>query len=261
MELPVMPPVKPMLAKLAARIPAGMHYEAKWDGFRAIVFRDGDEVEIGSRTGKSLKRYFPELVTALRANLPARCVVDGEIVVARNGRLEFETLQQRIHPADSRVRLLAEETPASFVAFDVLALGDESLMDTPLTERREALVRALQDARDPVFVAPATQDVELARQWFDQFEGAGLDGLVAKRLDSLYRPDERLMVKIKHERTADCVLAGLRPHKSGEGVGSMLLGLYDDSGTLQHVGVCASFTMSRRRELMSELEPLRMSTA
>ncbi|GGO43369.1 ATP-dependent DNA ligase [Streptomyces daqingensis] len=260
MELPVMPPVKPMLAKLAARIPAGMQYEAKWDGFRAIVFRDGDETEIGSRTGKSLKRYFPELDAALRENLPERCVLDGEIVIAQDGRLQFEALQQRIHPAESRVRLLAERTPASFIAFDALALGDESLMDTPLTERRRSLVEALRDARDPVFVAPATEDEELARQWFDQFEGAGLDGVVAKRLDSPYRPDERIMVKVKHERTADCVLAGLRPHKSGEGVGSLLLGLYDDAGTLQHVGVCASFTMSRRRELMSELEPLRMET-
>jgi ATP-dependent DNA ligase len=260
MDLPVMPPVKPMLAKLAAKIPDGMQYEAKWDGFRAIVFRDGDDIEIGSRTGKSLKRYFPELVTALRANLPPRCVVDGEIIVIRDGRLEFEVLQQRIHPADSRVRLLAEETPASFVAFDILALDDDSLMNTPLSERRARLVRALRPARDPVFVAPATRDVALARQWFDEFEGAGLDGLVAKPLTVPYRPDQRLMVKIKHERTADCVLAGLRPHKSGEGVGSLLLGLYDDSGTLQHVGVCASFTMRRRKELMEELEPLKMST-
>jgi ATP-dependent DNA ligase len=259
MDLPVMPPVKPMLAKLASKIPAGMHYEAKWDGFRAIVFRDGDETEIGSRTGKSLKRYFPELVTALLANLPPRCVLDGEIVLARNDRLDFDALQQRIHPADSRVRMLAETTPASFVAFDVLALGDDSLMETPLQERRRILERALRPARDPVFVAPATTDIELARQWFDEFEGAGLDGLVAKAPNLPYRPDERLMVKIKHERTADCVLAGLRPHKSGEGVGSLLLGLYDGSGTLQHVGVCAAFTMSRRRELMTELEPLRMS--
>lgn len=259
MDLPVMPPVKPMLAKPAKRIPAGMQYEAKWDGFRAIVFRDGDETEIGSRTGKSLKRYFPELVTALLANLPERCVVDGEIVVARGGRLDFDALGQRIHPADSRVRMLAEETPASFVAFDVLALGDDSLMETPLEERRPILQDALRPARDPVFVAPATKDIDLARQWFDQFEGAGLDGLVAKSLTLPYRPDERLMTKIKHERTADCVLAGLRPHKSGEGVGSLLLGLYDGTGTLQHVGVSASFTMSRRRELMAELEPLRMS--
>ncbi|RAJ68969.1 ATP-dependent DNA ligase [Streptomyces sp. Amel2xB2] len=259
MDLPVMPPVKPMLAKLAAKIPAGMQYEAKWDGFRAIVFRDGEETEIGSRTGKSLKRYFPELVTALLANLPERCVVDGEIVVARDGRLDFDALGQRIHPAASRVRLLAEETPASFVAFDVLALGDDSLMETPLRERREILERALRPARAPVFVAPATRDAALARQWFDEFEGAGLDGIVAKGLDVPYRPDERLMVKVKHERTADCVLAGLRPHKSGEGVGSLLLGLYDTEGTLQHVGVCASFTMNRRRELMAELDPLRMS--
>jgi ATP-dependent DNA ligase len=259
MDLPVMPPVKPMLARPAAKIPAGMHYEAKWDGFRAIVFRDGAQIEIGSRTGKPLQRYFPELVTAFLANLPERCVVDGEIVVALDGRLDFETLGQRIHPADSRVRLLAEQTPAAFVAFDVLALGDDSLLTTPLAERRAILERALGPARDPVFVAPATDDLDLARQWFDEFEGAGLDGIVAKSPTLPYRPGERLMVKIKHERTADCVLAGLRPHKSGEdAVGSLLLGLYDDAGTLQHVGVCAAFSMRRRRELLRELEPLRM---
>jgi ATP-dependent DNA ligase len=258
MDLPVMPPLKPMLAKTAATIPAGMHYEAKWDGFRALFFRDGDEVEIGSRTGKSLRRYFPELVTAALAQLPERCVVDGEIVVIQGARLEFESLQLRIHPAQSRVQLLSGQIPASFVAFDLLALGDESLMTTPFTDRRAALSTALREARGPVYLAPATRDIELARRWFDQFEGAGLDGVVAKALSLPYRPDERLMVKVKHERTADCVLAGLRPHKSGEGVGSLLLGLYDDAGTLQHVGVSASFTMRRRRELLAELEPLTM---
>ncbi|MEU8568165.1 ATP-dependent DNA ligase [Streptomyces pathocidini] len=260
MDLPVMPPVKPMLAKSAARIPAGMRYEAKWDGFRAIVFRDGAEIEIGSRTGKPLTRYFPELVEAFRANLPPRCVVDGEIVIIRDGRLEFEALLERIHPADSRVRMLAGTTPASFVAFDLLALGDRSLMDAPLTERRAALTEALRDAADPVFTAPVTDDVEVARQWFSQYEGAGLDGVIAKRPELGYRPDERVMAKVKHERTADCVVAGLRQHKSGPVVGSLLLGLYDSTGRLQHVGVCAAFPMKRRQELMTELEPLRMES-
>jgi ATP-dependent DNA ligase len=261
MELPVMPPVKPMLAKTASAIPPGMQYEGKWDGFRAIVFRDGDEVEIGSRTGKPLTRYFPEVVEAVRAALPVRSVVDGEIVIAREGRLDFDALLERIHPADSRVRMLAERTPASLVAFDLLALGDRSLMAAPLTERREALADTLGEAPGPVHVAPATQDIDLAREWFDHFEGAGLDGVVAKRLDLGYRPDERVMVKVKHERTADCVLAGFRFHKSGPVVGSLLLGLYNDQGHLQHVGVCASFPMRRRAELVAELEPLRMPSA
>jgi ATP-dependent DNA ligase len=258
MDLPVMPPVKPMLAKTAATIPPGMQYEAKWDGFRAIVFRDGAEIELGSRSGKPLTRYFPELAAALLARLPARCVVDGEIVIARGGRLDFDALLERIHPAASRVRLLAERTPASFVAFDLLALDDTALLDAPLSERRAALVEALRDAGDPVFVTPATRDPHLARQWFDQYEGAGLDGVIAKRPDLPYRPDQRLMVKIKHERTADCVLAGLRLHKSGPVVGSLLLGLFDEAGRLQHVGVCSAFPMRRRQELMTELEPLRM---
>ncbi|MCM2579934.1 ATP-dependent DNA ligase [Streptomyces meridianus] len=261
MDLPVMPPLKPMLARTATRIPGGMQYEAKWDGFRAIVFRDDDEVELGSRTGKSLTRYFPELVDALRARLPRRCVVDGEIVVVREGRLDFDALLERIHPADSRVRLLARETPASFIAFDLLALDNQALLDTPLRSRRARLVSALSSAADPVFLAPATEDRELAEQWFRQYEGAGLDGVVAKPLDDPYRPDERRMVKIKHERSADCVLAGLRLHKSGPVVGSLLLGLYDDTGRLQHVGVCAAFSMKRREELMTELEPLRMPSA
>lgn len=255
-----MPPVKPMLAKTAARIPPGMSYEAKWDGFRAIVFRDGDELEIGSRSTKPLTRYFPEVVEALLEQLPQRCVVDGEIVIARDGRLDFDRLLDRIHPAESRVRMLAETTPASYVAFDLLALDDERLMDSPQRERRERLVQALRDTSAPVFVAPATADLELARQWYAQYEGAGLDGVVAKAPDLPYRPDERVMVKVKHERTADCVVAGLRPHKSGPVVGSLLLGLFDASGRLQHVGVCAAFTMRRRRELMAELDPLRMPT-
>ncbi|QCD59486.1 ATP-dependent DNA ligase [Streptomyces hawaiiensis] len=258
MDLPVMPPVLPMLAKSVAAIPSGMQYEAKWDGFRAIVFRDGDEVELGSRTGKSLTRYFPELVTAVRERLPQRCVVDGEIVIAREGHLDFDALTERIHPADSRVRTLAERTPASLVVFDLLALGDESLMDVPLTERRERLAGELSEVRAPVHLAPATTDIEVARQWFEEYEGAGLDGVIAKPLSVRYRPDERVMFKIKHERTADVVVAGYRLHKSGPVVGSLLLGLYDDGGTLQHVGVSAAFTMKRRAELVQELEPLRL---
>ncbi|WP_031105751.1 ATP-dependent DNA ligase [Streptomyces sp. NRRL S-146] len=258
MDLPVTPPVLPMLAKSVAAIPAGMQYEAKWDGFRAIVFRDGDEVELGSRTGKPLTRYFPELVTAVRERLPERCVMDGEIVIAREGHLDFDALTERIHPADSRVRTLAERTPASLVVFDVLALGDESLMDTPLTERRERLTAALSGVRAPVHLAPATTDIEVARQWFEEYEGAGLDGVIAKPLTVRYRPDQRAMFKIKHERTADVVVAGYRLHKSGPVVGSLLLGLYDDRGNLQHVGVSAAFTMKRRAELVEELEPLRL---
>lgn len=251
-----MPPVKPMLAKLVARIPPGMQYEAKWDGFRAIVHRDGDEVVIGSRTGKPLSRYFPEVVTAVRDNLPERCVVDGEIVVAHEGRLDFDRLSERIHPADSRVRLLAEQTPAALVAFDLLALGDDSLLDTPQADRRRVLEAALAGASAPVYLAPATTDPARTAEWFQRYEGAGLDGVVAKPLDAPYRPDTRAMYKIKHERTADCVVAGYRLHKSGPVVGSLLLGLYDGAGALQHVGVCAAFPMKRRAELVTELEPL-----
>ncbi|MGP3775512.1 ATP-dependent DNA ligase [Streptomyces sp. SDT5-1] len=258
MDLPVLPPVKPMLAKSTARIPAGMHYEAKWDGFRAIVFRDGPEIELTSRTTKSLTRYFPELVEALAERLPERCVLDGEIVIARDGRLDFDALTERIHPAESRVRTLAERTPASFVAFDVLALGSESTVELPLSDRRPLLEQALAGATPPLHLAPATTDADLAQKWFEQYEGAGLDGIVAKPLTLRYRPDERVMLKIKHERTADCVVAGYRFHKSGPVVGSLLLGLYDDGGALQHVGVCAAFTMKRRTELVAELEPLRM---
>lgn len=253
-----MPPLAPMLAKAVAAIPPGMQYEAKWDGFRAIVFRDGDEVEIGSRTGKPLTRYFPELVAAFLAELPPRCVLDGEIVIAREGRLRFEELLERIHPAASRVRTLAERTPASFVAFDLLALGAASLLEEPLEARRTALLGALGGARAPVHIAPASTDREQARGWFSQYEGAGLDGVVAKPLDQPYRPGERTMFKVKHERTADCVVAGYREHKSGPVVGSLLLGLYDEQGALQHVGVCAAFPMARRRELAEELAPLRM---
>ncbi|WP_030252390.1 ATP-dependent DNA ligase [Streptomyces violens] len=261
MDLPVMPPVKPMLAKPAAKIPSGMQYEAKWDGFRAIVYRDGDEIELGSRTGKPLTRYFPELVEALRLNVPARCVLDGEIVIARGDRLDFDALTERIHPAKSRVDLLAERTPAGFVAFDLLALDNEALLHAPQKERRARLTEALRGAEAPVHLAPATTDAALAAEWFTEYEGAGLDGVIAKPLDMPYRPNERVMVKIKHERTADCVLAGFRFHKSGPVVGSLLLGLYDAAGTLQHVGVCAAFSMKRREELVAELEPLRMESA
>ncbi|MFD7874424.1 ATP-dependent DNA ligase [Streptomyces sp. NPDC059766] len=259
MDLPVMPPVKPMLAKSVARIPPDMQYEAKWDGFRAIVFRDGAEVELGSRTGKSLTRYFPELVAALTERLPERCVVDGEIVIAREGRLDFDALSERIHPAASRVRTLAERTPASFVAFDLLALADESLVELPLTDRRALLTRALAGVTAPVHLAPATTDAAVAQRWFEQYEGAGLDGVIAKPLTLRYLQDERAMFKIKHERTADVVVAGYRFHKSGPVVGSLLLGLYDDRGALQHVGVCAAFAMKRRAELVEELEPLRLT--
>ncbi|MEU5682867.1 ATP-dependent DNA ligase [Streptomyces venezuelae] len=261
MDLPVMPPVKPMLAKPVKKIPPGMQYEAKWDGFRAIVFRDGDELELGSRTGKPLTRYFPELVAALRERLPERCVLDGEIVIAKEGRLDFDALTERIHPAASRVATLAERTPASFVAFDLLALSDEALLDAPMADRRALLVKALSGVTAPVHLAPATTDPDVAQVWFEQFEGAGLDGVIAKPLDLRYRQNERLMFKIKHERTADCVVAGYRFHKSGPIVGSLLLGLYDDGGALQHVGVCAAFPMKRRAELIEELEPLRMTSA
>ena len=250
-----MPPVAPMLAKPVKEIPDVGHVEPKWDGFRTIVFRDGGEVELGSRNERPMTRYFPELVEALRANLPERCVVDGEIILARDGRLDFDALQQRIHPAVSRVKLLAEQTPASFVAFDLLALGDDDLTGRPFAERRARLEQALAAASDPALDAPATGDLAEAREWFERFEGAGLDGVVAKPLDGTYQPDKRTMFKVKHERTADCVVAGYRLHKTGPVVGSLLLGLYGDDGRLQHVGVAASFSMARRRELVDELAP------
>ncbi|MFJ5293316.1 ATP-dependent DNA ligase [Streptomyces sp. NPDC088348] len=261
MDLPVLPPVRPMLAKSVKKIPPDMQYEGKWDGFRAIVFRDGPEVELTSRTGKSLTRYFPELADALLGNLPQRCVLDGEIVITRDGRLDFDALTERIHPAASRVKLLAGQTPASFIAFDLLALGDASLMATGQAVRRERLTASLADAGPPVHVAPATTDAALAEEWFRTFEGAGLDGVVAKPLGLPYLPNERAMYKIKHERTADVVVAGYRLHRSGPVVGSLLLGLYDGEGTLQHVGVCAAFSMKRRAELVTELESLRMESA
>ncbi len=254
-----MPPVAPMLARLARTLPLGDQtlYEPKWDGFRCIVFRDGDEVELGSRTEKPLTRYFPEVVDAVRAELPDRCVVDGEIVITGPSGLDFDALLQRIHPADSRVRRLASETPASLVAFDLLALADADLRPRPLGLRRAELERALAGVGPWVHLTPATRDAAVATDWFDRFEGAGLDGVVAKPIDLEYRPGQRAMVKVKHERTADCVVAGFRWHKSGGVVGSLLLGLYDDGGTLHHTGVTASFTMDRRRQLVEELAPYR----
>ncbi len=254
-----MPPVKPMLAKPATEIPPGQLYEPKWDGFRSVIFRDGDEVEIGSRNERPLTRYFPEVVQAVLSSFPDRAVIDGEIIIADPARntLDFEALQQRIHPAASRVTMLSEQTPASFVAFDLLALGEEDLTGRPMSERRSRLEQALADAAPPVHLTPATQDLELAQQWFHQFEGAGLDGLIAKKLDQRYQPDKRVMTKLKHVRTADCVVAGYRVHKSGpDAVGSLLLGLYGDDGVLASVGVIGAFTMARRRELFEELQPL-----
>ncbi len=250
-----------MLAKSQSAIPPALVYEPKWDGFRCIVFRDGDEVELGSRNEKPLTRYFPEVVEAVKANLPQRCVVDGEIVIVTGDSLDFEALLQRIHPADSRVRKLAVETPASFVAFDLLALGDESLMGEPFSRRRALLVDTLASSDSRVLLTPATDSVELAQRWFEVFEGAGLDGVVAKAPQLTYQPDQRVMVKIKHERTADCVVAGFRWHRAsaaGTAVGSLMLGLYSDGEVLQHVGVCGAFSAARRRELIAELEPYRM---
>ncbi|WP_226435248.1 ATP-dependent DNA ligase [Rhodococcus yananensis] len=267
MDLPVVPPVAPMLAKAAAVVPRQpaeappeWSYEPKWDGFRAVIFRDRDDVVFASRGGKDLARYFPELVDAVRAELPDRCVVDGEIVVPRprdgSIRLDWQALSERIHPAASRIALLAAETPARFVAFDLLALGDRDIMDTPFGDRRRSLVAAVGGGPS-CHVTVATTDTATAQRWFEEFEGAGLDGVVAKRLDGVYRPDKRDMIKIKHARTADCVLVGYRRHKSIDGVGSLLLGLYrgDD---LTPVGGASAFTADRRRELLAELEPLRV---
>jgi ATP-dependent DNA ligase len=260
MDLPVRPPLKPMLARLVASIPRGdFAYEPKWDGFRSIVFRDGDEVEIGSRNERPMTRYFPEMVEAVKQHLPDRCVVDGELVVpdASGTRLDFETLQQRIHPAASRVNLLAERTPSHLIAFDLLALGDLDLTRSPFAERRRALEEALADTRSPIHVTPATTDPEVAEAWFDRFEGAGLDGVIAKPLDGTYQPDKRTMFKIKHVRTADCVVAGYRTHKTDDhAIGSLLLGLYGRDGGLANVGVIGAFPMATRRALFEELQPL-----
>lgn len=261
MDLPVAPPVEPMLARAAADLPSGedWRYEPKWDGFRALVFRDGGELLIQSRDRKPLDRYFPELAAPLLANLPARCVLDGEIVIARDGALDFDALLLRIHPAESRVTMLAEQTPASFVAWDLLALDDDSLVDTPQGERRQQLEAALARARPPIHLTPLTRDRETAADWFARFEGAGLDGVIAKDAAAVYEPGKRRMLKIKHQRTADCVIAGFRWHKNGRGthVGSLILGLFDDAGVLHHVGVTSSFKWDRRAELADELAPLR----
>src|SRR3954453_20039970 len=263
-----MPPIAPMLAKPAAAIPPGQCYEPKWDGFRAIIFRDGDEVEIGSRKERPIPRYFPEVVDAVRRSFPPRAVIDGEIVIAGDGGLDFWALQQRIHPAASRVTRLAAETPASFIAFDLLALGDDDLTSEPFAQRRAALEQALASAGPPIHVTPLTRDETIARAWFDRFEGAGLDGLIAKRPDLAYEPDKRVMAKIKHVRTADCVVAGYRVHKSAEdAIGSLLLGLYVDGAAppsqwmdrtsgLAPVGVIGAFPMARRRALFAELQSL-----
>jgi ATP-dependent DNA ligase len=257
MKLPVMPPVSPMLAKSVSTIPPGASYEPKWDGFRSIIFKDGDDVEFGSRNERPMTRYFPELVAAAKTELPERCVVDGEIVLATPAGLDFEALQLRLHPAASRVALLAERTPASFIAFDLLALGNDDLTERPFAQRRALLEEALRGARPHVHVTPATTDRARALRWFEEFEGAGLDGVVAKPLDGTYLPDQRVMFKIKHVRTADCVVAGYRLHKSGpDTIGSLLLGLHADDGSLASVGVIGAFPMSRRRELFVELQPL-----
>lgn len=267
-DLPVMPPVLPMLAKSVKASAVfsdpekarGLSFEPKWDGFRCLVFKDGDEIELASRNTKPLTRYFPEVVAAMREQLPDRCVLDGELFVAVGDRLEFETLQERIHPAESRITMLAEKTPAQFVAFDLLALGDESYVDRPFHERRAALETALAGLTGPCHLTRTTTDTAQARAWFHEFEGAGLDGVVAKPLSATYQPNARTMLKIKHERTADVVVAGYRLHKTSTPenplLGSLLLGLYADDGRLQHIGVSASFTAKRRAELIEELRPL-----
>jgi ATP-dependent DNA ligase len=255
------PPIEPMLAKAAAELPAGggWLFEPKWDGFRALVFRDGDRVYLQSRDLRPLDRYFPELAAPLRACLPARCVVDGEIVIATGRGLDFDALQLRLHPAASRVARLAGETPSSFVAFDLLAEGDRDLRSRPQSERRAALEAALSRAGGGVHLTPCTRDRAVAQEWFHRFEGAGLDGVIAKHESTTYQPGKRVMIKVKHVRTADCVVAGFRWHKTGPGelVGSLLLGLYDAAGALHHVGVTSSFTAPARRQLANDLAPLR----
>jgi len=262
-NFPLAPPIKPMLAKPVSEVPAndsvtgGLVYEPKWDGFRCIVFRDGDHIELGSRNEKPLTRYFPELVAALRENLPERCVVDGEIIIVRDQRLDFDALQNRIHPAASRINLLAEQTPASFVAFDLLALEGD-LTSQPFRHRRTTLEQALVAAQPPIYLTRVSHKREEGQRWFEQFEGAGLDGIICKPLDLPYQPDKRTMLKVKHSRTADCVVAGWRPHKQSgpDGqlmLGSLMLGLFNDAGVLQSVGVAAAFTQLRRCELVNEL--------
>ncbi|MEX1178526.1 MAG: ATP-dependent DNA ligase [Nitriliruptor sp.] len=261
MDLPLVPPIEPMLAKLARELPLGeLLYEPKWDGFRCIVFRDGDELLLQSRNRKPLDRYFPELRDPLRDLLPGRCVVDGELVVPSGSGLDFDALSQRIHPAESRVRTLAGSSPARFVAFDLLALDDQDLTTTPFAARREALESVLADVAPPVHLTPATRDPRTAADWFARFEGAGLDGVIAKPLTDPYLPGKRALAKIKQRRTADVVVGGFRWHKDGAGVGSLLLGLYDDGGRLRHIGVASSFSATRRAELVDELAPHRATS-
>ena len=261
MHLPVNPPVLPMLSRRVAKLPTGPEwiYEPKWDGFRTLVFRDGDEILIQSRDEKSLNRYFPELIDPLREQLPPACVLDGEIVIARNGVLDFDALQLRIHPAASRVKLLSQQTPASVVFFDLLAEGTRDWRDQPFFERRARLEAILARAKPPLHITPATDDPARAADWFGRFEGAGLDGVMAKSKQGLYEPDKRTMFKVKHERDCDCVVAGFRWYRKGAqpAIGSLLLGLFDDQGALQHVGVCGSFPMQKRIELVEYLEPFR----
>jgi ATP-dependent DNA ligase len=260
MTLKVKPPIAPMLAKAVGdELPDDdeLIFEPKWDGFRCLVFKDGDKLELQSRNERPFERYVPELLPQLARQLPERCVLDGELVVVVDGELDFEALQQRIHPAESRINRLSEETPTSYIAFDLLALGDRDLRDTPFAKRRAALEKVLGKARHPIYLTPATTDRELARQWFIRFEGAGLDGLVAKPPEGTYVPGKRVQFKVKHKRTADVVVAGFRMHKSGDGIGSLLVGIYDDDGQLHHVGVATSFTAKRRVELLDEIADLR----
>ena len=261
MNLAVNPPILPMLAKRVGELPPGEGwiFEPKWDGFRTLIFRDGDEVLIQSRDEKPLNRYFPELIDPLKAQLPDRCVLDGEMVIARDGGLDFDALQLRLHPAASRVKLLSGQMPASIVFFDLLCESDRDLRNTPFGERRARLESVLDDVQPPLHLTPATRDRATAADWFRRFEGAGLDGVVAKLADGIYEPNKRVMLKVKHERECDCVVAGFRWHKRGQktAVGSLLLGLFDSTGSLEHVGVCASFTDAKRRELVEFLEPLR----
>jgi len=261
MQLPVNPPILPMLAKRVSELPTSGSwiFEPKWDGFRALVFRDDDEVLIQSRDEKPLNRYFPELIEPLKKQLPKRCVLDGEVVLARDGGLDFDALQLRIHPAASRVKMLSEQLPASIVFFDLLSEGNKDLRTTPFQNRRQLMEKLLPAMKPPLHITPATSDLNIAADWFKRFEGAGLDGVVAKPTDGSYESNKRVMWKVKHERECDCVVAGFRWHKKGErtSVGSLLLGLFDDKGDLHHVGVCASFTDAKRKELVEFLEPYR----
>jgi ATP-dependent DNA ligase len=260
-QLPVSPPVLPMLAKRVGALPdgEGWIFEPKWDGFRVLVFRDGDEVLLQSRDEKPLNRYFPELIDPLKAQLPERVALDGEVVIAKDGGLDFDALQLRVHPAASRVAMLSKEIPASIVFWDLLCVGDENLCMTPFRERRQRLEALLPSLNPPLHLTPATADRGTASDWFNRFEGAGFDGVMAKPASGTYEPNKRAMLKVKHERECDCVVAGFRWHKRGEknSVGSLLLGLYDDSGSLHHVGVAASFTEKKRRELVEYLAPYR----